>query len=107
MLFAYRSGKSPISRKAWRKLDFAEQQNIPYPKQGVPNIGVLAEDRSPSYEVASRIPSPSDLKLATRTDCEEYVAQYLDAAERDPNGLAYAFKVIRKYLDPQDFEEAK
>jgi transcriptional regulator with XRE-family HTH domain len=76
-------------------------------KMSVPHAGLAEQPQPPYGEVASRVPLPPETKIATRADCEEHVAQYLDAAERDPNGLAYAFKVIRKHLDPRDFEESK
>jgi DNA-binding XRE family transcriptional regulator len=69
---------------------------------------IVAESPGAPYRtVASRLPLPSETKPATRADCEEHVRIYLDAAEVDPNGLAYAFKVIRKHLDPADFEAPK
>lgn len=55
----------------------------------------------------SHLGTQSYTVLPIRVRLEAHFKDYLDAAERDPNGLPYAYKVVMKYLVISDFEEEK
>lgn len=42
---------------------------------------------------------------ATRADCENLLKEYLDAAERDPNGIPHAYITMRQHLRPESFAQ--
>ena len=44
---------------------------------------------------------------ATRRDCDIKYLRWIKAAEKDPNGISYAFKILDKYLDESEFDTGK
>jgi len=92
MLFAYRSGKNPISAKAWRKLDDAERK-----------AGILPNPEGD--------PMLDDMPRSTHPSSQALAAAAREQAERNPH--AYFMQAQRMYRaalatkDPPGEEQAR
>jgi len=111
-LFAARSGKLPISRKTWRKLEQAESaaglrvEEPPgiYRKSATLGHGPIPDEKALDSRMLNAAYQP--VGQPTRAQIEEHFRRYLDAAERAPGGLGFAWIQIKKHFKPQDFEDA-
>jgi len=100
MLFAYKSGKNPISGKAWRKLEEAEI------RAGL-KIGsdfLIKSDRGILVAEAKALSSGDP---ASRRECEEYFQRYLDAAGAagDPNAFPFIMRLLKKHFPLSEWEK--
>jgi len=99
MLFAYKSGKNPISKKAWRKLEEAEIRDgiaMPHP------VDLVYKGRLPLVAESKRLYGGDP---ATRRECELYFKAYLDAAEEsgDPNAFPFIMRLLKKDLSVSEW----
>lgn len=101
MLFGYRGGKNPISRKAWSKLESAEV-HLKAGGRGYPERADVPAG-SPRYglnEDAAARPMP------TRADCESYLRTLLNAAEADgaPENIPAIYHRLKKLFPLAEWE---
>ena len=108
MFFGYRSGKHVISTKALKKItdlehskrlnlsDTVEETPAPYGVQAVAKHRMIL---NPAYATPPSAP--------TRAQIEARVRDYLDAAERVPGGLGYAWGQIATHLNPHSLDALK
>ena len=102
ILFAYRNGSQPISEKAWSKLERAEgaergdaqdyeqalnEPQTPYVTHARPRVII-----NPAYAM----PPPEP----TRAQIEARIKAFLDAAEKVPGGLGFAWGQVALHLNP-------
>lgn len=113
MFYAHRTGKHHISDKTWRKLESAEvtagvmtkkTQPVSAPRVPPPEAGrhMGPSDFARGRPPVSILPS-ADYAFPpppiTREQIESRVSAYLDAAERVPGGLGFAWGQVCLHLD--------
>lgn len=111
-LFAYRK-HSPITRKNWSKLESVEKEVLQNQrKSGHLKEGGLSGSGSRASPVeygavASRL-KPSDARVPTRADCEQYFQTILDAADAsgDPSAFPVIMHRLKKQFPLDEFEQA-
>jgi hypothetical protein len=97
MLFAYRKGRYPISRKAWIKLEAAERA------AGVAPISAPPKESTSRAEAQTGAGHDQDTSARepTREDCLGYLAGYLDEAAGVPGAVGYVWIQLNTHL-PRD-----
>lgn len=101
MFFGYRSGKHPITAKALKKIEALEQPSdvlhepqTPYGLRPRPSVQL-----NPAF--ATPPPSP------TREQVEAKLRAFLDAAEKLPGGMGYAYTLACIHFNPTTLEALK
>lgn len=92
MLMGYRTGRYPISSRAWRKLNAAESER----RAREPEDAGLCEPPSPYGNLAK-----GGGASPQRAEIEARLREWLDAAERLEGGLGYASVVVRMHCRPE------
>ncbi len=134
MLAGYRTGRYPISAKAWRKLHNAEMEagirmpdhdsskaelvrirnelarHDPKFAQGVAKVKAAraaktSSDGRHTSSLISTAPFHSAPAAPDRERIEEHVRQWLDRAEEVPGGLGYAWGQVRLHLRLDDLDK--
>jgi hypothetical protein len=91
-LFSYRTGKRPISSKAWAKLEKLESE--------IRKDDCMRVSEKPEIYITK--PSKKT-DSATKEDIQDYINLIIKHAEKDPDGLSYLFKTLKKHIDINDF----
>lgn len=117
MLFAYRKGTHPISKKAWRKIrsaeiaagivsEVSEGEQADYRKSGssAASAAPAARTRSGGMLNPSHEPTPAQ---PSQQECIDYFLRYLARAAHEPGGLGVVMYKLKKHLPLDDFEEQK
>ena len=87
MLFAYRSGKNPISVKAWRKLEQAERE-----------VGILAPSQGPQERDSAHDSPANQIEAEVREMIEDIIA----AARGDVARLGWIREQLLQHVEIPD-----